>query len=60
MKKVITYSLPADGDNNYRVTPLAYLERLVRRAPVVDPSQFPIRLLSRCLHLMDFVRPVLQ
>ena len=60
-EKVFPWELPADGDDTRRVTPLAYLESMTRRAPIdntADLSRVPV--LTRCLHLHDFVAPTIS
>ena len=52
---------PADGDTDYAVLPIAFLETLFRKAPVPDPNGLQaVPFLSSCLHLHDYLEPMLQ
>lgn len=49
----------ADGDANFQVVPMAFVERPLGAAQVPDPSRLAgVGFLPRCLHLSDFVVPL--
>ena len=57
---VFPWAMPADGDASRRVVPLAYLESMVRRAPVDRTADLSsVLALTRCLHLHDFLVPTI-
>ena len=37
-RRAMPYTDPADGDVNFKVVPSAFLEKVVRKAPVDNPS----------------------
>ena len=52
---------PADGDADYAVLPIAFVETLFRKAPVPDPTSLQaVPFISSCLHLHDYLEPMLQ
>ena len=52
---------PADGDADYAVLPIAFVETLFRKSPVPDPSGLQaVPFISSCLHLHDYLEPKLQ
>jgi hypothetical protein len=59
-QRALEWKTPADGDATRAVTPIANFERMVRKAPVPDPTKLSRVIgMTRCLHLHDYLVPAL-
>ncbi|KAL3892839.1 MAG: hypothetical protein SGPRY_014734 [Prymnesium sp.] len=59
-ENALPWELPADGDASRATIAIVWIEALLRKAPVPDPSKLgTTMLLSSCLHL-DYVRGALE